>query len=121
MPGIVTQQPVADGMEGAGPAQPLRDGLTDPAQRLIERFLRDLMRAPAHLHSRPTREGQHENPAGVHTMDDQVGYAMCQRVGLARARAGNDQQWTALDPLVVREQFAKGHSLSLRPVQLLEM
>jgi hypothetical protein len=54
-------------------------------------------------------------------MDDQVRNPMSQRIGLARAGTGNDQQWTALHPLVVRERFAKGHSLSLWPVQLLEV
>jgi hypothetical protein len=54
-------------------------------------------------------------------MDDQVRNPMSQCVGLTGAGARNDQQGTALDSLVIREQFAKGHSLSLGPVQLLEM
>ena len=52
----------------------------------------DALGAPLHLGGGAAREGQQQDAAGIGAVDDQMGDAVRQRVGLARAGAGNHQQ-----------------------------
>ena len=53
LPGVVTQQAVADGMERARPAQALQDALADPAEGLVERRLGDARKRAGASRRRP--------------------------------------------------------------------
>ena len=86
--GVHPQQPRADGVEGAGPA----DGVAGAGLRLAERGGDDALDAALHLGRGPAGEGQQQDAAGIGAVDDQVGDAVGERVGLARAGAGDDQQ-----------------------------
>ena len=50
--GVVAQQAVADGMERAGPGEPLRDRLRLAAELVVEGFAHDLVGAALHLDAR---------------------------------------------------------------------
>ena len=52
----------------------------------------DALGPALHLGGGAAREGQQQDAAGIGAVDDQVGDAMGQRIGLARPGAGNDQQ-----------------------------
>ena len=89
LPGIVAQQPRADAVEGARPrsarrpaAAPCRPS-TSPTIRSTRRAISAAARREKVI-SRMRR--------GSAPLDDQVRDAMRQRVGLARAGAGDDQQ-----------------------------
>ena len=117
---VVAQQPVADGVERARPAHALRDGLADTPERFVERFPGDLEGAAAHFGGRAARKGKHQNPRRVHPVNDQMGHAIRERIGLARARAGDDEQRSGLESLL-RQRLAVGHGLALRSVESLEV
>ena len=88
---VVPQQTVADGMKGTRPAEALGDAVADSAQGFVERLARDFLRAAAHFSGRAARESQHQDTGRIHAVDHEVRHAMCQSVGLAGARAGDDQ------------------------------
>ena len=48
--------------------------------------------AAGHLGCRPARECHQQNAVRVRAVNDEVGNAMCERVGLARACSGDDKQ-----------------------------
>ena len=76
-------------VEGAGPGErrALRRGVG--AERASAR---DALDAARHLGGGAAREGQQQDAARIGAVDDQVGDAVGERVGLARAGAGDDQQ-----------------------------
>jgi len=79
---VESYQPVGHRVEGARPRQAyfllhLRD---------------DAARAPRHLERRAAREGEEQQPLGRAALQDQVRDAVRERVGLAGARTGDDQQ-----------------------------
>ena len=89
-PGVLTQQPRADAVEGAGPRQlrarqrrTSRRGLGEDAAHTASHFLRGA-----------AREGEQQDAPGVGAVADQARDAVRQGVGLARARAGDHQQRT---------------------------
>ena len=92
--GILAQQPGADRVEGAGPGQRVRHDAGLGAQHLRA----DALDAPAHLGRRAAREGHQQDAARIDAVDDQVGHPMRQGVGLARSRAGDDQQRRSRPP-----------------------
>ena len=63
-----------------------------PPSGVIERLARDLVRAAAHLGGGAAREGQHQDARRVDAVDHQVRDPVRERIGLAGARAGDDQQ-----------------------------
>src|SRR5262245_43616783 len=94
---VMTQEPVADRVEGADPAEALRDRVAQTAEGFGERSLHDVVRTALHLECRATRERQHEYAAGIYTIDGEMRDAVGQRAGLARAGASNNQQRTCLE------------------------
>ena len=53
---------------------------------------RDALDTALHLGCGAAREGEKHHPARVDARDDEMRDPMCQRVGLAGTRAGNDQE-----------------------------
>ena len=86
--GVVAQQPGADAVEGAGPGQRVGHDAGVVAHDLA----RDALDPPRHLGGGAARKRHQQNAARVGAVDDQMGDAMRQRVGLAGAGAGNHQQ-----------------------------
>ena len=85
---VLAQQARADGMESARPAQL---GLRQPGSP--DGHLRqDAAHAAPHLVRRAAREGEQQDARRVGTVGDQVRHAVGERVGLARAGAGDHQQ-----------------------------
>jgi hypothetical protein len=87
-PGPVAQQACADSVEGARPAQL---GLRQPGPAGGP-LRQDAPHAPPHLVGRAAREGEQQNARRVGAVGDQMRHAVRQRVGLARAGAGDHQQ-----------------------------
>ena len=65
--------------------------------------------APKHFLGGTAREGQQQDRPGIDALIDQMGDAIDQSTGLARARAGNNQQ----------RAFDRGRRLILRWVKLI--
>jgi hypothetical protein len=96
---VQSQQPVADGVERAGPVHGVARehaaaaaGAPPRARHGLARGPDDALGAPAHLHRGPARERQQENATRIRAANHQMRHAVGQRVGLARAGPGNDQQ-----------------------------
>ena len=121
MLGVVAQQAVADGMERAGPGEPLRDRGCLAAELVVEGFAHDLVGAALHLDGGAPRERQHEDARRVDAAHGKVRHAMRERVGLAGARAGDDQQRTCAKTLPTGKRLTVGHRLALRSVQTSEL
>ena len=60
--------------------------------RSLQRARRDALDPPRHLGGGAAREGQQQDAARIGAAHDQVGDPVRQRVGLARAGAGDDEQ-----------------------------
>ena len=86
--GIFAQQPRADAVEGAGPGQ--RVG--HDAGIVADHLAGDPLDPLRHLGSRAARKRHQQDAPRIGAVDDQMGHAMGQRVGLAGARAGDHQQ-----------------------------
>ena len=82
------REPGADAVECAGPGE----GIGHHACALPQNLARDPLDPARHLGRGPAGEGQQEDAAGIGAVDDQMGNAMSQGVGLARACPGYDQQ-----------------------------
>ena len=77
--GIGAQETGADGMEGAGPAN------AHVSRCWAQRCLDDALGAALHFGCSPTRKSQEKHATGFGAIDDQMGNAVRQRVGLTRA------------------------------------
>ena len=86
--GIFAQKPGADTMERAGPGQRVGH---DPGAAAHD-LSRDALNAPGHFGGGATRKGHQQYPAGIGTVDDQMGDPVCQGVGLSGTRAGDDEE-----------------------------
>ncbi|MNT50156.1 hypothetical protein D3C72_1870590 [compost metagenome] len=86
--GVFAQQARADGVEGAGPLQRRAPRAGLGAERLVD----DALDAPSHLRRGAARERQQQDAARIGAGQHQVRDPMRQRIGLARAGAGDDQQ-----------------------------
>ena len=85
--GIFAQQPRADAVEGAGPGQ--RVG--HHAGIVAEDLAGDPFDPFCHFGSGAPGKRHQQDTSRVGPVDDQMGHAMGQRVGLAGACAGNHQ------------------------------
>ena len=86
--GIFAQQPGADAVERPGPGQPIRDH-----PRVLPQHLGgDAPDAARHLRRGPAGEGQQQYAARIGAVQDQMRHPVRQRVGLARAGAGDDEE-----------------------------
>ena len=88
---MFAQQPVCDGMKCAGPWQPHRGGQAVHCA-LAQRLADDPFRAARHLHRRPARECEEQDPRRIDALDHELGDAMRQGVGLAGASARDHEQ-----------------------------
>ena len=104
--GVVAQQAVADRMERAGPGQALRELRGLAAELVVERFAHDFVRAALHLDGGTTREREHENARRIDAAHGEVRDAMRERVGLAGARTGDDQQRAGAETFSAGNSFA---------------
>ncbi len=86
--GIVAQQPRADAVEGAAPGERVGH---DPGFG-PEHLGADLFHAARHFRGSPARKGHEQDAARIGSANDQVGNAVGERVGLAGAGTGDDQQ-----------------------------
>jgi hypothetical protein len=77
--GIAAQQPGADRMEGASPAQ--RFGHACGA--LAKRHTGDPLDPPDHFVGDPAREGHQKDPSWIRPVDDEMRDPMRQCIGLA--------------------------------------
>ncbi len=77
--GVFTQETRADAVEGTGPGQRVRHHAGIVAHDLAG----DPLNALGHLASRATRECHQQYPSGIGAIDDQMGDAMGEGVGLA--------------------------------------
>ncbi len=68
------------------------DQMSPRARVGAERAIEDALGAALHLGGGAAREGQQQDAVRVGAAHHQMRDAMRQRVGLARARAGDDQQ-----------------------------
>ena len=85
---VFAQQPRADAVEGAGPGQ----GVGHDAGVVARTLRGDPLDALRHLGGRAARERHQQDAAGIGAVDDQMGDAMGERVGLAGSGAGDHQQ-----------------------------
>ena len=85
---VFAQQARADGMKGAGPGERVAPAAGVAALEIC----RDPLDAARHLGCRAARKGQQHNAPRIGAVGDEVGDPVRQRVGLARTRAGDDQQ-----------------------------
>ncbi len=110
--GIFAQQPGANAVEGAGPAQ--RVG--HDAGLVAEHLACDPLDPLRHLGRRAARECHQQDTSRIGAVDDQMGDAMGQRVGLAGARTGDDQQrrptWPSPDTPCSTARRCSGLSVS---------
>ena len=67
------------------------------------------------------REREHEDARGIDAAHRQMRHAMRERIGLAGAGAGDDQQRTRAKTLPAGKWFTVGHRLALRSVQTSEL
>src|SRR5678815_2229104 len=79
---VAADQAVGDRVVGARPGQ----------AHFLQRFGDDALRAARHLLRRAAREGEEQDALGRRAGDEQVRDAMRERVGLARAGAGEDEE-----------------------------
>ena len=98
--GIFAQQPRPDAMERAGPGKRRRHA------RRRQRTPDDPLDAAGHLVGRAAREGHQQDAAGIGAVDHQMRDAMRQRIGLARAGAGDNEQ---------RASRCSAHPMGRRP------
>src|SRR4030095_2052668 len=96
--GILTQEPSAHGMERSRPGQctAYHSGAVAHDESC------DAFDASRHLSRGTARKGHQQYPAGVGTVDDQMGDPVSQGVGLSGTRARDNEQrharWSALLP-----------------------
>ena len=69
-------------MEGARPGKPNLSG----------DFAHDALRAPRHLDRRAAREGEQQDALRVRALENEMRHAVRERVGLAGAGAGENQE-----------------------------
>jgi hypothetical protein len=103
--GILAQQARADAVVGARPGQRIRHDPGIVAQDLA----RDAFDPLCHRGRRAPRKRHQQNPAGVRTLNDQVGDAMGEGVGLAGTRSRDDEQRR-------RRQSSRGPVLDRTPL-----
>ena len=80
------QEPRADGVEGAGPRQRARLGA--PSGRAGD----DPLHPAGHLGGGAAGEGEEQDATRIGALDDQVRHPVGERVGLARAGPGDDEE-----------------------------
>ncbi len=112
--GVVAQQPRADAVEGAGPGERVGRGAA-----AAEHVAGDALDAPRHLHGGAAREGHEQDAARIGAVDDQMRDAVGERVGLARAGAGDDEQRRGGTRIALADAMLDGAPL-LR-IELFEM
>ena len=89
---VLAQQPIADRVKRAGPQQARRIGVASARRRCAQRLRAMRSRPTEHLLRRAARERQQQDAFGRDALEQQMRDAMRERVGLAGAGAGDDEQ-----------------------------
>jgi len=113
---VLPDETVAHRMEGPGPGQPQHTRKPCACPRRGTCLGHHTLRASRHLHCRPAREREQQQPLGRHTAQQQVGHPVGERGGLARARSGDDEQRPGAHA-TGRRRLTEGRGLALRGVQ----
>ena len=107
---VLAQQAVADRMVCAGPEQ--ASGGAAQVGVCVglrpQRLRGDALRPAQHLLGGAAREGQQQDSFGRDALEQQVRDAMRERIGLARAGAGDDQQRTGRETGSTRRAICSG-------------
>ena len=104
---VIAQDPRADSMKRAGPGQRVGHDASVRAHRLGA----DALDAARHFARRPKRKGHQQDTARIGAVDDQMGDAMGERVGLARPRPGDDEKRSRRRALLHPHAMFDGPSL----------
>ena len=108
--GIFPKQPRPDAVKRARPA---KGGWRVPRRR-AERSLQKLPGPALHFRRGPARKRQQQNALRIRAAADKVRDAVGERVGLAGAGAGDDQQRSAVLPLRTRTVLDRESLLSVQ-------
>ncbi len=96
---VLAQQAIADRVKRARPQKARGVRMKRSAPRLLaQRFIGDGLGPSQHFLRRAPRECQQQDALGRDAIEQQVRNAMRQRIGLAGAGTGDDQQRIGLDP-----------------------
>jgi hypothetical protein len=91
LPRIFAQKPGADTVESSRPGQ----RIGDEANAAADNLSCDTFNAPYHFGCGATRKSHQQDPAGIGSVDHEMGDPMRQSIGLPGARAGdNEERWT---------------------------
>ncbi len=112
--GVVAQQLGADAVKGSRPSERVGRGAA-AAQHVAG----DALDASRHLHGRTPREGHEQDASRIGAVEDQMRHAVGERVGLARAGAGDDEQGRSRTRIALADAMLDGAPL-LR-IELFEM
>jgi hypothetical protein len=103
----VAQQSGADAVERAGPGQRIGHNVGavshDPT--------RDALHPSRHLGGGTAREGHQQNSLRIGTIDNQVRDTVRQRIGLARSRAGYNEEWRPRNAVLLPHAVLDGPAL----------
>ena len=108
-------------MERAGPGEALRNLRRLAAELVVEGLAHDVVGAALHLDGGAAREREHEDARRIDAAHGEVRDAMRERVGLARAGAGDDQQRTRAETLPAGKRLTVSHRPALRSVETTEL
>ncbi len=95
---VAPDQAIGDRMEGARPRQ----------LHFLAHFAHDALRPARHLHRSAAREREQQDALRAHALLHQVRHAVRERVGLAGAGAGDDQERAGAKRLVCRTPAIAG-------------
>ena len=114
--GVEAQYAAADRMKRSAPQQARHDAAIARLAAIRQDFRDDGLGALDHFLRRTAREGQHEDARRIRAVQHQVRGSMRQGVGLAGARARQNQQGTGTHALV-RNGGAKGRRAALTGIE----
>ena len=119
--GVFPQQPRADGVEGAGPAQ--RAGQRSPCDCAVrpECLIADPLDPPRHLDGGAARERHQQDAAGIDAVGGEMHHAMGERAGLARSGTRDHQERGAASVADAVLAHAMLDSAALVGVELVEI
>jgi hypothetical protein len=87
--GVLAQEPRPNAVERTSPGQDIGHNTGLIAQCLPRNPFNSL----CHLGCRSPRKRHEQDPSRIGAVDNEMGYSMCQGVGLAGTGTGNDQKW----------------------------
>jgi hypothetical protein len=106
--GILAQKPSTDTVECSSPGQRVDDGAGAAAHNLS----RNMLNPPDHFGRGSARKGHQQDPAGIGTVDDQMGDPVSQGVSLPGTRTGNDQERCAWRSVLLLNPYSTARRCS---------